>query len=47
MSTGTIIGFLAGIGLFVYAIISGQDSSAPPYPWVKVRINDRVFVPTK
>ena len=44
MSTGTIIGFLAGIGLFVYAIISGQDSSAPPYPWVFLLPNSLLMV---
>ena len=44
MSIGTIIGFLAGIGLFVYAIISGQDSSAPPYPWVFLLPNSLLMV---
>jgi chemotaxis protein MotA len=44
MSTGTIIGFLAGVGLFVYAIISGQDSSAPPYPWVFLLPNSLLMV---
>ena len=44
MSIGTIIGFLAGIGLFVYAIITGQDSSAPPYPWVFLLPNSLLMV---
>jgi len=44
MSIGTILGFLAGIGLFVYAIISGQDSSAPPYPWVFLLPNSLLMV---
>ena len=44
MSTGTIIGFLAGIGLFVYAIISGQDPSAPPYPWIFLLPNSLLMV---
>ena len=44
MSTGTIIGFLAGVGLFVYAIISGQDSSPPPYPWVFLLPNSLLMV---
>ena len=44
MSIGTILGFLAGIGLFVYAIITGQDSSAPPYPWVFLLPNSLLMV---
>ena len=44
MSIGTILGFLAGIGLFIYAIISGQDSSAPPYPWVFLLPNSLLMV---
>ena len=44
MSIGTILGFLAGIGLFVYAIISGPDSSAPPYPWVFLLPNSLLMV---
>ena len=44
MSIGTILGFLSGIGLFVYAIITGQDSSAPPYPWVFLLPNSLLMV---